>query len=415
MSEIIEFRGDTKRGPIITGFSACGGSGDALLKSYKDTAMQHHALSDYKTLVETGQLLPAMAYIKLVSKYTQYPGYQLDTEDDNFKCVKTCGPVPLATDIDSERKDEIRSNSVERLYEKIKSVDDFNMGTALVEIGKTANLITSTVTRIAGAFSSLRRGRITDAFRHLGLRDRQTIRGTSLPFGSVRNHRLDLLRRAPSSGRDRLYDFAATSWLELQYGWKPLLSDVYDGATAAGHGLQQRGDDLIFRSVDEARDQASLKDSSGSEDRSRSSTEKFTVSHSVALKVVDEKLRSLSALGLSNPLPLVWEVIPFSFIVDWFVPVQSFLENVGAFSGYSIVNRSRMEISSISYSTHVSNQDSEAWEPYFITGEDADIRRFVGAVNVPLSPPNPLSKLNNKLSPTKLTSALALARNIFLR
>lgn len=35
-----------------------------------------------------------------------------------------------------------------------------------------------------------------------------------------------------------------------------------------------------------------------------------------------------SSLGLNNPAGIVWEAIPFSFVVDWIVPVGDFIENL---------------------------------------------------------------------------------------
>lgn len=37
-----------------------------------------------------------------------------------------------------------------------------------------------------------------------------------------------------------------------------------------------------------------------------------------------------SALGLMNPLAIIWEAIPFSFAVDWFIHLGSFLDEVGS-------------------------------------------------------------------------------------
>jgi hypothetical protein len=45
-----------------------------------------------------------------------------------------------------------------------------------------------------------------------------------------------------------------------------------------------------------------------------------------AISVVD-------AFGLSNPLTVAWEIIPFSFVVDWFLPIGDALKGLTAFSG----------------------------------------------------------------------------------
>ena len=54
------------------------------------------------------------------------------------------------------------------------------------------------------------------------------------------------------------------------------------------------------------------------------------------------KLRSpgvalLSQLGLINPALIAWERVPYSFVVDWFVPVSSWLNSLTAASGYDFI------------------------------------------------------------------------------
>jgi hypothetical protein len=35
-------------------------------------------------------------------------------------------------------------------------------------------------------------------------------------------------------------------------------------------------------------------------------------------------------LGLTDPLSVAWELIPYSFVVDWFVPIGTYLDNLNA-------------------------------------------------------------------------------------
>lgn len=46
----------------------------------------------------------------------------------------------------------------------------------------------------------------------------------------------------------------------------------------------------------------------------------------VQLRVDDPTLAGLEALGLTNPAVIAWNVLPLSFIVDWFLPIGDFLE-----------------------------------------------------------------------------------------
>lgn len=124
-------------------------------------------------------------------------------------------------------------------------------------------------------------------------------------------------------------------WLEYQYGWKPLMNDIYDA-----HELIQKG----FREKTQwACSVRNLKDShthrvdygGGSTDETVSSA-KFSMK--VFYSVSDSTLSKLGQMGLINPLSVAWEVVPFSFVVDWFLPVGNFLEAITAPLGVTFID-----------------------------------------------------------------------------
>jgi hypothetical protein len=43
----------------------------------------------------------------------------------------------------------------------------------------------------------------------------------------------------------------------------------------------------------------------------------------------------MASIGLINPSTVVWELIPFSFVVDWFLPIGNFLHGLSALTGTS--------------------------------------------------------------------------------
>lgn len=50
----------------------------------------------------------------------------------------------------------------------------------------------------------------------------------------------------------------------------------------------------------------------------------------------DALIQTLSSLGFANPSSLAYELTPFSFVVDWFIPIGNYLNNMDAFNGLSI-------------------------------------------------------------------------------
>lgn len=44
-------------------------------------------------------------------------------------------------------------------------------------------------------------------------------------------------------------------------------------------------------------------------------------------------LHTASSSGLINPLSIAWEVVPFSFVLDWFIPIGATLQAITASVG----------------------------------------------------------------------------------
>lgn len=67
------------------------------------------------------------------------------------------------------------------------------------------------------------------------------------------------------------------------------------------------------------------------------------VSSKIVGTVADPSVRTLNALGLANPLLTAWELTPFSFVVDWFMPISDILaylsSNLGLKNVYRVDHR----------------------------------------------------------------------------
>jgi hypothetical protein len=44
-------------------------------------------------------------------------------------------------------------------------------------------------------------------------------------------------------------------------------------------------------------------------------------------------IKLLTIVGLSDPLSVAWEVVPFSFVLDWFLPIGNYIESFSAERG----------------------------------------------------------------------------------
>lgn len=203
---------------------------------------------------------------------------------------------------------------------KLKKAD-VNLGVAFAERNATSRLLGDTARRLGSSFNNLKKGRVRSAMNDLGISHKsREPRGSNVP----------------------------NKWLELQYGWKPLISDVYGACNA----LSKR-DKSDWRVTAKA---------------SRTSTMVWTATFgnfgdgvgvaqsdtAVFIRLdalpANELTISLASLGITNPLLIAWELVPYSFVVDWALPVGAWLESLDALLGYkdathstSVLTRARWE------------------------------------------------------------------------
>lgn len=129
----------------------------------------------------------------------------------------------------------------------------------------------------------------------------------------------------------------AKEWLEYSYGWKPLIGDVYDAANeliavnnihttfkAKAHSLSYPRESVSsVGPVD-------VTNLSNYTDRAVTAQVKAEVFMGCTLQVklslpsiVQQKARWSSL----NPISIAWELMPYSFVVDWFLDVGSYLRD----------------------------------------------------------------------------------------
>jgi hypothetical protein len=137
------------------------------------------------------------------------------------------------------------------------------------------------------------------------------------------------------------------SWLELQYGWRPLMSDVYGSADALreteGNGNAYR---VSVTATAKQTDPISWKKGTGVFGPpvlyiNVHGKVKHIARVNLVYKLENPLLASLASIGVTNPLALAWELLPYSFVVDWFTPLGSWINSMDAALGYSFLGGSR--------------------------------------------------------------------------
>lgn len=275
-----------------------------------------------------------------------------------------------------------------------------NLGQAFGERAQTANLVSDSIRRVVGAVRAVRRGDLRKAKKVL----------------DIQFMRRKVISKEPFS-----------MWLELQYGWKPLLMDVY-GATTA----------LSDREMRASRGKATIK--SRSSRKSALDRADFNIpgnnaylwlnkhreiKHECWIRTdwvqSNDGWRSAKELGLTNPLEVAWELVPFSFVADWFVPVGDFISQLDATLGWSFLGGTIGKKTTVwnTYSfSHATSKDYRydvAWAS--VTGMSGKGRQMRYERSVLSSMPFPrlpdFSKLE-KASYGHVANGIALLSSLFL-
>lgn len=226
---------------------------------------------------------------------------------------------PNALDgLTTAEKYAVKSTARNKMLLKIKD-QKINLGQVYGEREQTVRLLTTAVSRLGKAISALRRGDYLGAARALGL---------SNPRGG-RNY----ARRFHNNQQQAV----ASGWLELQYGWLPLLSDVYGSMDF--YNKKTIGPQTVIRvSARNRKESRKVVLSAGSETNTVTTYQTlYEVSYVCYFKISQQPLKTLSELGIVNPLYLAWELLPFSFVADWFIPIGNFLSALDATLGVSYV------------------------------------------------------------------------------
>lgn len=129
---------------------------------------------------------------------------------------------------------------------------------------------------------------------------------------------------------------AASAFLELQFGWLPLLDDIYTATDLISNGVNTSLEDgyVVGRS-------GATSSGSGEGEHSQTSHRVLYTGESGAhVKMVFGfrhpcKGRTLNQLGILNPASIAWDLSAMSFVADWIFPVSDFLNAFSAKAGLS--------------------------------------------------------------------------------
>lgn len=185
---------------------------------------------------------------------------------------------------------DLEAKLVSKLHEKIRGAD-FHVGNILAERAQTYSMLADLILR----FSQLATGkkRLLKSVTHF-----------------IKNPKL-----------------IANDILAFEFGVLPLLSDAASLGKLIAQWETSDGD-LVFRVNGHIPVNFPI---GGNVNYTFSGI--CEISYVVKVDVDFGAARYLSQLGLINPLEIAWEVMPWSFVVDWFLPVQTWIESMSSQTG----------------------------------------------------------------------------------
>lgn len=128
-------------------------------------------------------------------------------------------------------------------------------------------------------------------------------------------------------------------WLELQYGWSPLIGDI---KTAYEHFASPRiALPLVYKCVKSTITRKNKWDPREPNWHDSKGSYFAVIKTACYYSVEDPKLRERAQWNLAvNPLLTAWELVPYSFVVDWFLPIGDFLAQTGSSAGLRFISGS---------------------------------------------------------------------------
>ncbi len=184
-----------------------------------------------------------------------------------------------------------------KLLKKVKG-HDIDIGVSLAEVDKLANTVAGTLKNLVYGLNDLRKLRFAQFARRFGARP-------------PRKDRVEKLRTSDIPAR----------FLEMRYAWEPTIKDVYEAAKA-------------FEELSNGPRQTYQRAS-----KRKRYEDTYDTNYCRPARVIEvrrsylfeyyEEMEFARQLGLANPASILWERLPWSFVIDWFIPIGNYLNLIG--------------------------------------------------------------------------------------
>lgn len=221
-------------------------------------------------------------------------------------------PIPSLESLGVDMAPAARNKAWSSLIENMRD-GPASLGIALAEMPKSLSMVAERAVSLRRAWVQLRRGNVRGFCKALDITPK-------------RKHRKG---RYGSSAVGMAHSQASSIMLEYHFGWRPFVQDMYDGVNTVcsplpGGAVSGSG----FQSWSWKIGGKYPRDLVGG----------YFVKQGAHIYVVNPNLYLLQQLGIANPLSIAWEVVPFSFLVDYVFDIGTALGGLTDLFGCSVLH-----------------------------------------------------------------------------
>lgn len=237
-----------------------------------------------------------------------------------------------------------------KAYEKFKAKcqpDSAGLAINLAQRKQAIDMIAKRGLQILGFANSLRKGDLPQALKSLGLLKDQKARKIIRKYRRYYKYHNGTWKLQKGFHRSKVagklqFDLptkrsVSDLFLECHFGWSPLIGDIHSSIDVLQSGVPPER-----VSVSSTRSYSPKWNTSTSDNPIHyyEETHRGTWRITADIIVSNPNLWLANQLGLVNPAAVIWDAIPFSFVLGWFVNVDSFLASFTDFWGLSLTNQS---------------------------------------------------------------------------
>lgn len=271
----------------------------------------------------------------------------------------------------SSEYNELNTNLWKKLTDDIKSAGSANLLVFAKEFDGTLNMLLARVVQAQRGVRALL-SRNPNAIRRFLLEMKSAPRVAKSGSGS----------KVFVPKKLSIHKTLADNWLEYSFGFKPLIEDINQCLKALTSRPETTSHVLVVKTG------TSFDDDTLDEVNTFKKSTQLSLRYQCNVRISDPNVHLANRMGFLNPLEAIWEIIPFSFAVDYFANVGDLVSSLSALAGVEITDGQQAFMMKASHSYHTQFQINGAPA---VTAATYNCVNFSRTVSVPPSPTLALS------------------------